>query len=238
MLIDDATPHASAAHPGVRALALSGALAVVVTVVMIGAMDLRQATESVTLLRRTISQYALGPQRWVFDSAVLLLAAGSAAILAALVHRGLARWRSGGAVALLLWSLGLVVVVLFPKNDWSRGGDEISGHVHRFGSLLAFVSLPVAALLLARPWLRDAVWGVHARWSFGLGAASVVAFSPLLLAIVRSAVGGTPWWRLVPLGYVERALVLVEVMAVLAIGVWAVAACARPKVSSWPPGTI
>jgi hypothetical protein len=238
VLIDDATPATSSAHPGVRALALSGALAVVATVVMIGAMDLRQATESVSLLRRTISQYALGPQRWVFDSAVLLLAAGSVAILAALVHRGLARWRSGGGVALLLWSLGLTIVVLFPKNDWSRGGDEISGHVHRFGSLLAFVSLPFAALLLARPWLRDATWGRYARWSFWLGAASVVAFSPLLFAVLRSAVVGTPWWRMIPLGYVERALVLTEVMAVLAIGVWAVAACSRPKVISWPPGTI
>lgn len=215
-----------------RFVALGGATAVLLTVVMVGALDLRRASTSVTLLRRTISEYALGPHRWVFDTAVILLAVGSLAIVGVLVSRGLTRWTSGGALAFVAWSAGLTLVVLFPKHNWAVG-PSMSGDIHRVGSLVAFLSLPLAATLLARPWLRHEVWGGHARWAFGFGLLSALSFAPILYAVVVDAVVGTPWWRVVPLGYVERLLVLVEVVAVLVVGVWAIAAAHRPKVAQW-----
>ncbi|MEU4742079.1 DUF998 domain-containing protein [Actinosynnema sp. NPDC023658] len=206
-----------------RVVALAGAVAVVLTVVLVGGLDVYRLGGSTRHLRRTISEYALGPQRWVFDTAVVLLVLGSAAILAVLVRRGVTRWNSVAAVAFAAWSVGLALVVVFPKNNWAIG-PSVGGGIHRFGSLLAFVALPVAAVLLARPWRRDPVWGAHARRTSALGLLSALAFTPILYAIAVNAVVGTPWWRVIPLGYVERLLVLTEVVAVLVVGLWAVAA--------------
>ena len=211
-----------------RLAATGGSLAVVVTVTMVGLLDL-----TVGPLRRTISEYALGDHRPVFDVAVVLLAAGSLAILHALVHKGLTRWRSTGAIALTLWSVGLFLVVVFPKTNWAMGTNEVSGSIHRFGSMLAFVSLPIAIIALARPWLKDHVWGRHARWTMASGLLSIVAFMPLLYAIALSVVSDVRWWRVFPLGYIERILLVAEVGAVLVVGLWAIAAS---RVAEWRVG--
>ncbi|USX55929.1 DUF998 domain-containing protein [Lentzea sp. HUAS12] len=211
-----------------RLAATGGSLAVVVTVAMVGLLDL-----TVGPLRRTISEYALGDYRPVFDVAVVLLAVGSLAILGVLVHKGVAKWRSTGAIALVLWSVGLFLVVAFPKTNWAMGTNEVSGSIHRFGSMVAFVSLPIAIIALARPWVRDHVWGRHARWTMASGLLSVVAFMPLLYAIALSAVSDVRWWRVFPLGYIERILLVAEVGAVLVVGLWAIAAS---RVAPWRVG--
>lgn len=216
-----------------RFAALGGAVAVVLTVLLVGGLDLYRLGDSTRHLRRTISEYALGPQRWVFDTGVLLLVAGSIAILAVLVRHGVAKWRSAGAVAFGAWSVGLTLVVIFPKNNWAIG-PSLSGSIHRFGSMVAFIALPIAAVLLARPWLRDRAWGAHARWTFGFGVLSALAFTPILYAIGVNAVVGTSWWRVIPLGYVERLLVLTEVVAVLVAAVWAIAV-SRPAQPAYMP---
>ncbi len=91
-------------------------------------------------------------------------------------------------------------------------------------------------LSLARPWLRHPRWAGHARWTFGLGLLSVAAFTPLLYAVLVHASGGAAWWRVFPIGYVERVLVISEVIAVLAAGLWAIAAANRPKLGEWQRG--
>ncbi|MFD9700588.1 DUF998 domain-containing protein [Lentzea sp. NPDC059081] len=211
-----------------RLAAAGGSLAVVATVAMVGLLDL-----TIGPMRRTISEYALGDYRTVFDVAVLLLAFGSLAILLALVHKGLARWRSAGSVALVLWSVGLLLVVAFPKTNWAMGTNELSGSIHRFGSMVAFVSLPIAIILLARPWTRHDVWGRHARWTMASGLVSVVAFMPILYAIAMGMTSGVRWWRVFPLGYIERILLVAEVGAVLVVGLWAIAAS---RVAPWRVG--
>ncbi|MFS8104420.1 DUF998 domain-containing protein [Lentzea alba] len=211
-----------------RLAATGGSLAVVATVAMVGLLDL-----TVGPLRRTISEYALGDYRPVFDAAVLLLAIGSLAILAALVHKGLTKWRSTGAIALILWSVGLFLVVAFPKTNWAMGTNEVSGSIHRFGSMIAFVSLPIAIIALARPWLKDHVWGKHAKWTMASGLLSVVAFMPILYAIAMGVASDVRWWRVFPLGYIERILLAAEVGAVLVVGLWAIAAS---RVAPWRVG--
>ncbi|MEV6237253.1 DUF998 domain-containing protein [Lentzea sp. NPDC051838] len=211
-----------------RLAATGGSLAVVATVAMVGLLDL-----TVGPLRRTISEYALGDYRPVFDVAVLLLAVGSLAILAALVHKGLTKWRSGGSIALILWSVGLLLVVAFPKTNWAMGTNALSGSIHRFGSMIAFVSLPIAVILLARPWLKDHVWGRHAKVTLASGVLSAVAFMPILYAIAMGAASDVRWWRVFPLGYIERILLAAEVGAVLVVGLWAIAAS---RVAPWRVG--
>ncbi len=126
----------------------------------------------------------------------MLLAAGSAAIGVALVRAGVFRARSGAAVALALWVAGLVGVVLFEKHNWSAG-PSISGDVHRAASLLAFLSLPVAAVLAGRPWLRrlwsagqrrgDLAGGLRGRRSPGYDIVPVDRFSARARKPVRSS---------------------------------------------------
>ena len=48
---------------------------------------------------------------------------------------------------------------------------------------------------------------------------SLAWFAPIFGALLLSPVTGTPWWQAIPLGLVERGLVISEVLAVIALGV-------------------
>ncbi|WP_344578684.1 DUF998 domain-containing protein [Nonomuraea roseoviolacea] len=144
----------------VRQAARWGLGAVGAGVAVVAGLDLAGAgTGEVNPLRRTISEHGLGTYGWIFGLGVALLAAGSAAIGVALARTRLAG--VFGTLALMAWSAGLLVTAWFPKHDWSVG-PSLSGSIHRVGSLVAFLSLPVAALVIARPWW-NAVWR-SPRW--------------------------------------------------------------------------
>ncbi|MFJ2261580.1 DUF998 domain-containing protein [Streptomyces sp. NPDC087844] len=217
-----------------HALAVGGTAAAALTVLTIVALDARLAIVSPGVLRHTISEYGLGPQRWLFAVAVLSLAFGSLAVVAALVSSRITRWRSGAAMATVLWSAGLTVVALVPKEDRALVEDTLGGEIHRVASLIAFVSLPIAARLLARPWRRSATWGSYAGRIRRLGLLSALAFAPILYAVGHMMLTGTPWWEILPLGIVERLLVGAEAVTVLAIGVWAVRASGSPTARPVP----
>ncbi|GAA5071732.1 hypothetical protein HNP84_007835 [Thermocatellispora tengchongensis] len=175
------------------------------------------------LARRTISQHGLGPGGWIFALAVVALAAGSLAIGVSLVRRRLAAALSLGMLALLLWCAALVTVAWFPKHDWTVG-PSMSGTIHRIASVVAFASLPVAALLLTRPWWRRPA----ARVAALLGLASLLWVAGITAVIVHAGLNGLAWWRVMPLGLVERGLAVTEVATVLALGAWAALHPGRP----------
>ncbi len=212
----------SPARPSGRAVAAGGFLAVVLTIVLVAGLDAGTAMTAPAGLRRTISEYGLGPQAWVFTAAVALLAAGSIAALVTFVRHGLLKPVSGASIALTLWTLGMVVIAIFPKQDHSLPAS-VSGQIHRLASLVAFLSLPVAAFLLAKAMSRKQEWTAHVRRTRVLGALSVIMFSPLVYSIVVGAITETAWWRVLPIGYVERGLLLAEVLTVLVIGHWSMA---------------
>ncbi len=147
--------------------------------------------------------------------AVGLLAAGSAAIGLSLARRRLAG--VVGTLALMAWSAGLFVVAVFPKHDWSVG-PSLSGSVHRVGSIVAFLALPLAALVIARPWRHPAR---PARVTFALGVGSLLWVAGIASMIVFAQQNGLAWWRVMPLGLVERGLAVTEVATLIALGVWA-----------------
>lgn len=211
-------------------LASAGVLAVSMTISLVAGLDVGTALTDPAELRRTISEYGLatGAQAFLFTGAVGLLAAGSAAVLVALIRQGLIRVRSTATAALALWVLGMLVIAIFPKQDHSRP-DSFSGDVHRIASLVAFLSLPVAAAALARCWRRDAAWAPFARRTGILAGVSAVMFGPLVYAVVVAVATGTEWWEVIPLGYVERGRLLAEVVTMLAIGSWSVAATRSPQ---------
>jgi hypothetical protein len=210
-----------------RTLALGGIGGVLVAVVLIGALHVVPPTSEIDPVRRTISQYALLETAAVFNVGVLALAVGSIATMLAMIAGGLLAARSGAAAALMLWAVALAAVVYFPKHNWAVG-PSMDGTIHRVASVVAFLSLPVAALLVARRWRGDERFGGHASVVMALGLLSLACFGPIVVAVATEPITGVRWWRAIPLGAVERALALAEVATVLSMAWWAVRAARVP----------
>ena len=188
----------------VRLSAALGVLAVAGCLVLIVLLHAWAGLDPVWM---ALSEYALGPLGWMFDTGVTCLATGSVLVLAALVRARLLRWPSVGAAALLVWAAALLVLVLFQKADWSVG-PSLSGYVHRYAGFTAFVALPAAALAVGR--------GRPDRVAAGLCGLAVLAYGWLTVIVAGMLLyplAGVPMWQVVPLGMVERALSLTEVAA-------------------------
>lgn len=217
-----------------RSLAGAGIAGAALAVVLVGALHLMPETASISPVRRTISEYALTELGWAFNLGAIALALGSLSIFAALIVAGLARRGSLGVVFGVVWSAALLIVVLFPKHNWAIG-PSTNGQIHRVASIVAFLCLPLAVLLLTRRTTSDGAKGPRqpraARMAFWLGVLSLAWFSLILGALVLTPVTGTPWYQAIPLGLVERGLVLTEVAAVVALGVWTITATTRTRYS-------
>lgn len=183
---------------------------------ILGYLEVEAASNGMDLTRRTISHHALADNGWAFDLAVVLLAAGSLGIVVSLMARGIVRRGSGASIAFVLWTAGLALVAIFTKHDWSVG-PSASGYVHWAGTLIAFLSLPVALILTGRRMLVHVRWRAHARLCVGLGVLSLLWFLPIVGAIGLHLTVGTPWWQAVPLGLVERFLAGTELLAMLVV---------------------
>ncbi|SFB20082.1 Protein of unknown function [Amycolatopsis marina] len=202
------------ADRGTPPLPLIALAALACGVVLMGLLQFLPPTSEISPIRRTISEYALSENKWLFDLSVALIAAGSAIAIVLLVRHRLLRPVSLAFPLFAAWVLGLVMIVIFPKTDWSVG-PSLGGSIHRVASLMAFLCLPIAIMLAAR-----AVFAHAPRWrraTQALGAAALLWFTPILVAVLVMAAGGPPWWRSIPLGLVERGLALTEVLAVAAL---------------------
>ena len=183
-------------------------------VVLMLALHVVPPTSEIDAVRRTLSEYALGPGKWVFDLSVLLVALGSGLAFYGLARHRVVRPLSAGMFFAGLWITSLLVIVYFTKTDWSIG-PSLSGTIHRYASVVAFVSLPLAVLSVTRAVFPGAPgWRFAAR---GLGAASLGFFGLILVGVLRMAAGGGPWWRFVPLGLVERAIAFTAVASIVVV---------------------
>jgi hypothetical protein len=196
----------------VRVTVAVGLVGTALAVVLVGLLHVIDAGQ-VDPVRRTISEYALRDHGWMFDVGVLALAAGSVAVLVALVRAGLMRWPSSAAVGMLVWVAGMVAVVAFEKTNWSVG-PSIGGMIHRYASLVAFLALPVATLVAARG--RDG-----AAWPRWLAITALAWLCAILSGVLLRPFSGVPWWQFLPLGIMERGLALTEVAVVVALAFWA-----------------
>jgi hypothetical protein len=222
-----------APSPRTRVGAIAGLTAALAGAAAVGVLHVVPPSADLNPVRRTISEYALLETGWVFDTAVLALAAGSAAVLVALVRTGLLRPVGGGSVALTLWCAGLTGAVVFPKHNWAVG-PSLHGDLHRVASLVGFLSLPLAALLIGWAWRTHDRWRPHAYVSFLLGSLSLLSFTPIAYAILSQPITGLRWWQAVPLGAVERLLAGCEVATVVCLGWWAVRAAGTVTVPASP----
>ena len=173
-------------------------------------------TNEISALRQTISEYGLSADAWLFDIAVLLIVAGSVAGFAVL-----RAYRAVPVASLIfgtLWTLGMLVVVLFPKHDWATGPHAgFSGLLHRYASVVAFACLPIAILVAAgRAFPHSSLARLPARV---LSVAALGWFAVILGAV---AITGDNWWQVLPLGLVERGMAITELLALgtLFAGTW------------------
>lgn len=194
-------------------IGVAGAVGAIAAVLALDATLGGQRVRGRELRRATISEYVYTSGSWAFVVAVLTLAATSAALLVGLIRAGRVRWRSAGSVLMTLWVVGLVAVVAFPKHNWVTG-PSASGTVHRVATLVAFVALPVAVLLIARGRSGTAR---AARWLAVIGMGWLTV---LFGAIAVGVFTDQSWWRLIPLGLVERGIAGFEVAALVALGLW------------------
>ncbi|CAM3712133.1 DUF998 domain-containing protein [Kibdelosporangium persicum] len=191
-----------------RATGHLGLVGVAASVVLIGLLHVLPPSSQVNVVRRTVSEYALLEDAWVFNVGVLALAAGSFAVIAALVGRGVIRAVSPASVLIAVWALCLIAVVVFPKNNWAIG-PSVGGMIHRYASVVAFLTLPIAAIIVGR--------AARAAWPVWLGVLSLGWFALILGAVVLQPFTGVRWWVAIPLGAVERGLLITEVAAVAAL---------------------
>src|SRR4051812_5828680 len=132
---------------GIAALAVGAAL-----IALLGVLP---SDVPVSVLRQTISQYGLTDNSWIFNTGVLLVAAGSAAII--VVLRAQRRLPTASTVLGSLWVVGLLVIVAFPKINWAvHTAGTVGGWLHRYASVVAFICLPIAILLAASKAFPDA----------------------------------------------------------------------------------
>ena len=205
-----------------RILAVSGLAGLACAAILIGILHLVPETARLSSVRQTISEYALTDLGWMFNAGLIATAAASLLVFFALLLPGQATWRSLGLIFGGLWVAGLLVIVAFPKHNWAVG-PSLDGQIHRIASVVAFLSLPVAVMLLTRRRAGAAGRG-RARAAFWLGAVSLTWFSPLIVAMVMAPRTGTPWFRAIPLGLIERGMVITEVAAIVALALWSLAA--------------
>jgi hypothetical protein len=186
--------------------------------VMILLLQFLPPTDQISPIRRTISEYALSSNKWVFDVAVALVALGSAIGFGALIGRGRVTGFSAATLFCALWTVSLLVIVAYPKHNYALGTSS-TGTVHRVASVVAFVCLPIAVLLANRTAHPHSP--VRRRWVTGLSITTLLWFGVILGAIVISLGTHDRWWTLIPLGLVERLMALNGLIAIGAL-VWPV----------------
>src|SRR6476469_7793321 len=122
--------------------AQASVLTLVAGIVLMLVLHVIPPTSEISPVRRTLSQYALTSNKWLFDVAVLLIALGSVLCFAAVVrHRGVAPWAGAGALGALLGVM-LLTSEAYTKTN-SELGSSVGALIHGYASVVGVVALPL-----------------------------------------------------------------------------------------------
>ncbi|MEV7093108.1 DUF998 domain-containing protein [Amycolatopsis sp. NPDC051045] len=194
-------------------IALGGiGLAVAISI----ALHLRLSAQ-VSPIWQTLSEYVHGKLGTssaapVFSVMCLALSLGSVALLA-----GIAKAHRPGTTAVCgllgIWSAGLLVCGLVPVDPDGQA-RSLSGQVHNFAALTAFVALPAAAFVLTKKGRERCPWEPRRTTIRRLATASFASVGVVLGGFVLTLVLG-PAHQDVTLGLFERLLFTVDVALLL-----------------------
>lgn len=163
-------------------------------------------------LQITISEYAVADRGGVTEVAMVVMGLGSFALLGGMRAVG-APVRGLPEMLLLVWSGALIVAAIIPTTP--VGHDlTTTALVHRYVSVAAFVSLPVAGALLVRRLAAHAQWKPVARpvgWMALAGGVGLLTITCVTLFADRALIG-----------LVERFLLGAEAGLLAVLAVWLV----------------
>ncbi|PZG53906.1 hypothetical protein C1I98_05305 [Spongiactinospora gelatinilytica] len=190
-----------------KGLVVAGFAAVVTGAVAMLGLHL---TAGLDPMHGLISEYAFAPAGWLLGVSLTCFAAGAALFAMAMV-------RSAGSrrVALLVaaWGACMMLVGAFPTD---RPGVPLSmsGGIHRYAALVAFLAMPLAGLILARLVTRDR-WATAMRVLCGIALVCLVAVVvPYALRFVGIPVSNDD----IPAGLTQRLVVVTELGVLVLLG--------------------
>ncbi|MFF0148276.1 uncharacterized protein DUF998 [Amycolatopsis sulphurea] len=200
---------------GVRAWRLAAFTAITWALFTITVLHLVSSRDPLydTLSSYTITDHGEG----MLGASVLSLSVGSVAVFGALASAGVPMTRST-RLLLALWALGLAAAALFPAS-YPESPRPVSGEIHLYSCLIAFASLPGAAIGMLDPLRGTAERALVVRWlRFGLG--SVVLFGVSYLFVRLDEAGVAPFHVLtevLPVGLTQRLTLLADVVLLLVL---------------------
>ncbi|WP_328649148.1 DUF998 domain-containing protein [Amycolatopsis sp. NBC_00348] len=141
--------------------------------------------------------------RLLFAVAVVLLLAAAAALAVAAHLAALPRTPLVSSL-FLLWTAGLLVVLLF-RSNLSTADPTASGEIHRAGGAVLFASLPLAAWTLSTRLRTDTRW---------LAAAATLRRGAVAGVVTAAAFGLAQLVGWLPAGLLERVALLAEFLII------------------------
>ncbi|MDP9865915.1 hypothetical protein J2S55_005181 [Streptosporangium brasiliense] len=168
-----------------------------------------------------ISEYAFEPDGWLLPVSLTFFAAGAAAFGTALFRRGEDR---GAALLVGIWGLCMLLIGAFPTDE-PGVPLSMSGGIHRYAAFVAFLTMPVAGLILAR---RHAA-SRHARPVRLLSLACLGVLVLVVLPYVVRMAGIDLTNDDIPAGVTQRMVVVLEVAVLALLGMVAAAGYGRGR---------
>lgn len=163
----------------------------------------------------TLSSYTITDRgEGMLAASVLSLAIGSLAVLGALHAAGVPLSRTT-RLLLTLWSLGMAAAAVFPAS-YPEAPDPVSGEIHLYACLVAFLSLPGAAISLLEP-LRGRQERVFVVRAIRLSAVAFGLFALSFVFVRLSEAGVGPFHEIsdaFPIGVMQRLLLLADVVLI------------------------
>ncbi|MFB9675772.1 DUF998 domain-containing protein [Streptosporangium vulgare] len=157
-----------------------------------------------------ISEYAFEANGWLLPLSLTLFSVAATIIGAMLARRGEDR-----AVALLVgtWGLCMLLIGAFPTDE-PGVPLSMSGGIHRYAAFVAFLTMPVAGLLLARRYATSP----YARPVRLLSLAALGVLVLVVLPYVVRMFGVDLTNDDIPAGVVQRLVVGFEVAVLAMLG--------------------
>lgn len=166
----------------------------------------------------TLSSYTVTDRgEGMLGASVLSLAIGSLAVLGALQVAGVPLSRTT-RLLLALWALGMAAAAIFPAS-YPEAPDPVSGEIHLYACLVAFCSLPGAAISLLEP-LKGHPERVALVRAIRVAAAAFALFALSFVFVRLSEAGVEPFGvvsNVVPIGVTQRLLLLADVALLLTL---------------------
>ncbi|WP_433242894.1 DUF998 domain-containing protein [Streptosporangium sp. CA-135522] len=157
-----------------------------------------------------ISEYAFEPDGWLLPVSLTLFAVGATVFGAALARRGDDR---KAALLVGIWGLCMLLIGAFP-TDAPGVPLSMSGGIHRYAAFVAFLTMPMAGLMLAR---RHAA-SPYARSVRLLSLASLGVLVLVVLPYVVRMAGVDLANDDIPAGVTQRLVVVFEVAVLAMLG--------------------